>query len=675
MNGFARGWQFGLGMALLAPVWASCLSPLDTLGNETLVTENEELLKENQLEDDKIEDKKPVYDPELEVVEEFSGFCEVTLNKSGSVAKLDVVDFEKLNSHLDGRLFAGRGAAVTALATAGEDLIPSMEVVNGRLKPFNDGLYAAIEIGLQDGVEDLLPSKRQFLYDLLDALAVRLPEAGPKGTLALDSARVFVGAALLAGGNDVDLPSDLKARAQEAHALFLVDGLRARPIGFYTWNETLQEVFGQDRFLQNLTDGLADFAAFAALAVVLKDEAELLAHYQQILALYAGLTNPYGSYSPVDLMPYVDGISKLEDLGPTEVLFVTENPPLTVCAPTPLALLPSSRSKDTEFYAENWCMTPLPAGENFIELFIAAIKSGEVDLAPEADSGWYDYQLWALETLLLPERGPESDHLLLTVAYKKKLIDTFKSIITQNRETHVKQLGGGETSGAPLPPIKIYPLYPVEPFPTFYLRTARGYRFLLPYLQSVLGQDFLGATARLEEDGGQYAVALDVEFGEIIDLLYGLYALSADSVGMRPESYLLAGELENIDLGASRVRARQWLAGWREDADVLKDPRVIVPVSTDDGSGKGVYWAILGVKVIRISAEFVEDFEPEIISTGNLEHYCEVVGMEEHHYYLLVEQMEEVRFSGPPPTRDEFRVICDQHDKAEDIVAALQARQ
>lgn len=54
-----------------------------------------------------------------------------------------------------------------------------------------------------------------------------------------------------------------------------------------------------------------------------------------------------------------------------------------------------------------------------------------MDLTPDPEtSGWYDYQLYDLETLLLPNRGTESDHLLLTKAYKEKLIETFKSIIT-----------------------------------------------------------------------------------------------------------------------------------------------------------------------------------------------------------------------------------------------------
>jgi len=38
---------------------------------------------------------------------------------------------------------------------------------------------------------------------------------------------------------------------------------------------------------------------------------------------------------------------------------------------------------------------------------VRRIKSGEVDLQPKEGSGWYDYQVYALETLLMPEKGEE----------------------------------------------------------------------------------------------------------------------------------------------------------------------------------------------------------------------------------------------------------------------------
>jgi len=650
---------------LLLALAPGCLGPLDTMGYEETVTNNKEYLKEDRLEDDRIEDKHPMYDPGMHVFESFDG-CTIGLNKSGSVTKLDILPFE--NEELNGRIFAGRGEAIEQLSG---DLIPSMEIVNGKLKPFNDGFYAAVEIGLQDGVDGLLQSKRQFLFDLLGAVETKLAVATPGQAVHLQSAQEFVAAALIVGGNGDGLPVDLKTRAQGRVDSFLARAEFSRPVGFYGWNGLLEEVFRQDRLLQHLdaADPDDDFELFAAIAVVLESDAELLDRYQQILAVYAGLTNPYASYSPVDLLPWVEGLASLDDVESMNAAFNAGHPDLMTCTLARLALLPSSRSKDTEFYNSNWCWTGLPENISFIDAFIEAIRSSEVDLTPDPDSGWYDYQLWALETLLLPERGPENDHLLLTAAYKQKLIDTFKSIITQTRETHVKQLQGGATrTGAPPPEIEIYPQFPAEPFPTFYLRTARGYRFLDLYLTGVLGTGFLGSTGRLHEDGQRSAETLSAEIKAVTELMYGLYLVTCDSVGLRPESYLLEDELADIDLESCLTRARSWLGSWKADADVLKDPRVIVPVAADFITGESVYWAVLGVKAIRVYTEFVEGYEPEVVD----EDYCIVKDIVPHHYVMLVEHMEEVRFSGPPPTREEFRAICDQYYNAEDIVSALE---
>ena len=46
-----------------------------------------------------------------------------------------------------------------------------------------------------------------------------------------------------------------------------------------------------------------------------------------------------------------------------------------------------------------------------------------MDLKPRKDGGWYDYQVYALETLLLPERGEETNKLMLTKTYKKRMLE------------------------------------------------------------------------------------------------------------------------------------------------------------------------------------------------------------------------------------------------------------
>jgi len=316
---------------------------------------------------------------------------------------------------------------------------------------------------------------------------------------------------------------------------------------------------------------------------------------------------------------------------------------------------------------------------DLMDYLIAEIQSGAIDLTPTEASGWYDHQLYALETLLLPDRAPESEHLLLTREYKEKLVDTFRSIVTQNRETHVRQLelpDIGPSVDEEVEPVEfdIYPKLVVEPFPTFYLRTARAYRFVQGMLEAVLGSEFLSSTSRVLEDGDRHDPSLNDELYQIITLLYGLHLRAAESIGMAPG--LSDEETAEYDLDSARERAEEWLAGWRADVDVNRDPRVIVPVaiSEDPGSGQSVvsHWAVVGIRVVRVHASFPETHRPEVVQVPG---DCIHRGWKNYEPYLLIEAFAEVtrRSSLPPLDRDEFRAICDQHDDLAGIVSALEA--
>ena len=69
-------------------------------------------------------------------------------------------------------------------------------------------------------------------------------------------------------------------------------------------------------------------------------------------------------------------------------------------------------------------------------VLIRRIRDGTVKLAPGKNDGWYQYQVYALETMLLPEKGQEDGKLLLTAEYKKRLIEAFKALVAKRRETH-----------------------------------------------------------------------------------------------------------------------------------------------------------------------------------------------------------------------------------------------
>jgi hypothetical protein len=636
-----------------------CVGPLDSLGYGDSVTETRDHLGLPRLEDDRIQDKHPSYDASRTVVERFDA-CDVTLNKSATVTRLDIVPFDPAGTGIDGKLFRGRGEALAAAgAAAGIDVLPSMEVVNGHLKPFNDGLYAAVELELEQQKQALLVALLARTGDLLAA-------ATDAQRPAVEAAADLLGAALILGGGVPALDDRLRARAQAIAAQFSANAEQARPIGLYTWSLALQRIFTRDRFLQ--TEGPIE--ALATLALLLGQDPDLLAAYQRVTGVYAGLTNPYRAYTIDALIPYVGSTAALENPQAIGAAFASANPSRRPCGPASVAFVPSSRSKEVDYFEEQFCLG-LPAGTNLLEVLIDAIRSGALDLAPGAGSGWYDYQQHALETLLLPERGPESQHLLLTAGYKRKLVDTFKSILIQTRETHVKQLGGARaTSAPPLPPVDIYPRLAVEPFPTFYVRTARAYRFLRTFLEATLGPELLGSVARVVEPDGRAPAPLGDELDRRIHLLYGLSFVGADAVGMARTEGLLPEELAEIPADRAVAAAAEWLGRWQTDPDVTRDPRVMIPIFYED-RGFTRYWAVVGVKAIRARAEFVPGYEPQIVSATP----CTIGKIVSRAYTLLVEESAELRLPSdrPPPTRAELRAVCDAHATKDEIVRALEA--
>jgi hypothetical protein len=156
-------------------------------------------------------------------------------------------------------------------------------------------------------------------------------------------------------------------------------------------------------------------------------------------------------------------------------------------------------------------------------------------------------------------------------------------------------------------------------------------------------------------------------------LLYGLHAVSADSIGMAPE--LTADELEAFPLDAARLVAKAWAGNVGTDADIARDPRLSLPVAreTDPETGLeyAIYWAVVGVKAIHVQASFPESMRPEIVVTDD--YSCQLKGWAPFEPYMLVEQTLQVRRRADraPLTRDEFRALCDENPTAEAIGEAF----
>lgn len=644
-------------------VWLALLAigacePLSILGVEERVSEKSNLQEPPPLADDRIEDKFPVYDRTAVIEEEIDG-CLVRWNKSASVTKLDILPFDDSSRDLEQRVFSGWSSAAKALA--GKRLLPSMEMVQGKLKPFNDGLYAAVELDAERGEGGSSINKSAVFRDVLAALVARGND---------EAAASFAGALKLAGESPTAPPSVL-SRADSLISTFEGRPLASRPMGFYSWTPALSAVFRRDRFLQGWW-GSGSFAGTAQTALVLRDDVALRARYGSILDLYAGMTGRYNDVSPIAIAKLVDGGAPTA-LSGLETATLASHPGLAAtgaCAAS-YAMLPRSETAESKLFRTLFCERRVPEGTNLFDVLIAQIRSGALDLSPKADAGWSDHQLYALETLLVPERAPEKDHLFLTRRYKEKLIETFKTLVTQNRETHAKQVEisfGGSSSSASVParPVDLHPNLSVEPFATFYLRTARAYRFVHNVLRATMGEAWLSGARRVIENGAAAALTLEDELLGIEELLYGLHVTAARSIGMKPQ----LGSDDPPMSEAMSKRAAAFLGTLADDPDIARDPRVIVPIMLDVERNEVRYWAVIGARVMRVRAEFYPGFEPRDVAVGGGCYFRSYVPQEP---YLLVGKTIELALPAnrPPPTREEFRRACDASADPEAIRAAL----
>ncbi|MGD0897510.1 MAG: hypothetical protein ABR915_06710, partial [Thermoguttaceae bacterium] len=394
-------------------------------------------------------------------------------------------------------------------------------------------------------------------------------------------------------------------------------------------------------------------APYRVIAATLASNPDLLARYRAVNAFYGRLTNPLAC------LP-ADALIGAGDLGALARRHGVRR--------AAAAVLPPSTSRETELF-DRLFPQGVPAGADLMATLIRRIRSGEVDLKPGDKDGWYQYQVYALETLLLPTRGQERDKLLLTASYKKRLVEAFKALVTKRRETHVRQLKKTETKAAP-PSLEfgaVRPRLRIEPCPTFYLRTARAYAFLQDFLLAAAGKDRLATLHGLKQ-GGFRGGALAGELDGIRLRFYGFYLVACEDIGMKPQ--LLADE--PLDQKAAQAAALGWLKDLEQNPDLACDTRVAVPIYVDYVARRTRLWATLGVRLARLEAGYARP--PKVRPKGYGGAWKEVEGYQlaGSQYVIPVDEFAEIELPGLRTlTRQELRAACDRHKTKEEIVKAL----
>jgi hypothetical protein len=512
--------------------------------------------------------------------------------------------------------------------------------LDGAAKQFDDGLYAAVDLACYRGELGVGPA----VPDVIRAIFDKQPAKSP--------ARPLLAAALELAGRKAPLPPDEESAKQSLLRAFEADQPRSKPLGFYDWTPELKQVWRFYRFLQAEFDEDRS-APCRAVAAALAADPELLARYRAVNAFYGRLTNPLACVSADTLAGAAGDLDALAKRHGVQ-------------RPT-VAVLPPSTSRETELFNRLFPQG-VPAEVDLMATLIRRIRAGEVDLKPGVKDGWYQYQVYALETLLSPTRGQERDKLLLTTSYKKRLVEAFKALVTKRRETHVRQADEAKCAEAPpLERAEVRPRLRIEPCPTFYLRTARAYAFLQNLLLATAGKDRLAALHGLKQDGLRKASLAD-ELDGIRLRSYSFYLISCEDIGMKPE--LLADE--PLDRKAAETAALAWLKDLERNPDLACDTRVAVPIYVDRINGKTRLWVTLGVRLARLEAEYARP--PKVRPKAQGGPWKEVEGYQltPSQYVIPVDEFAEIELRGLRTlTRQELRAACDHYKTKDEIVKAL----
>jgi hypothetical protein len=589
------------------------------------------------LRDDDPADKRPAFDPELVDSRVLGYYEDWEVNKSAAVIELDC---PLVKPGQDNDLLRLRSSYADVVAEDVINLLPSANMLDAVAKQFDDGLYAAVDLACFRGELGLSSSVPDLLEEVFGGLDANSP------------ARPFLAAALSLASRDVPLTDDEEGMKARWLARFEMNGAASTPISFYTWDAELERVWRTMRFLQHefVQESTGGLAIPRDIARVLELKPELLSGYRAVNTMYGRLTNPLVAL-PVDAL-----------IGARE--------PLPQIARrrgvrhASVAVFPPSTSRENELFGRLF-PGAVPPEANLMVQLIRRVRSGEVDLAPTPEDGWYQWQVYALETLLLPKKGQEGSKLLLTVSYKKRLIEAFKAMVTKRREVHARQTLMNVSDTIGFAEGEVQPRLRIEPCATFYLRTARAYGFVRDLLAATAGEECLAAMHGLKEDGLR-DLDLASELDAIMQRFYGFYLVACEDIGMRPEFL----PDEPVDADAAKADALAWLEQLDESEDLARDVRISVPVYSDQATT--CLWAVLGVRLAKLDASYAR--APKIRPADGSEDWSDPEGWQlgTAHYVIPVEEFGEFRLTGTSSlTREQFRAICDRHRTKDRILKAL----
>ena len=442
-----------------------------------------------------------------------------------------------------------------------------------KAKQFDDGLYAAVELALQNGFGPM-NGKKDWLPRL--AAAVK-SEAG-----GIPLATLWAAADLGNSGSvaaNTQAPLAIARLKQEALASFLADESRSKPLGFYSRSPELAAIFQQNRMLQTSFAAQAHATEIVAIGKALAADAAARESYEKTLRLSERLTNKLTGTGYRDVLASLDA-GETPEFRPTEEV----------------SFLPTSRSPETDLILKLFGNRPIPPDFDLMTEVITRLKDGRLSFEPQPESGWYDHQLWSLEPLVRFGQARERAKVVPNEQYVQYLEQLFKGSYALTRETHIWQLKAARLGSAREPKIEreivvIKPEPRGEMLPTMYLRRAAAYRFVRSVLVDTFGSENV---ARLHRQGENGPVELNLlqEIDQLAGIFGGAYVTACRDLGL-PEG--AAAEIGNGKPADEQAQGfLRWLASIHSDPDLAQDVRMMVPIFYNVQRKRTKVWLMLG---------------------------------------------------------------------------------
>ncbi len=516
----------------------------------------------------------------------------------------------------------------SAFPGAGGTFLPASVLIT-KAKQFDDGLLAAVDLAAQTGLGNV-QGRRDFLRDLENRLTAsrKVPH----------DVRGIVGAARHFSEPAYEPPASWAHDTRSRLTLHEHAPWSDPPHGYYTWSDALRDVFSCRRVLQTtLEQADAEYVGAAIDA-----DGTLAAHYRALLALDARVWNA----------PDRRDVTRTRGAPPR----------------SEYSLFPGGRSLEVRVTREKYRAASPPPDFDPLNEIVARVRAGTLSLEPVADSGWYEWQSWALAPLLRPESSPESVKLSMDGDYRELLAEQFRGAYVQARESFTGGVPGGVPGGlegSPLRPIHIFTVAPdltLEPLPEFYGRRARAYEFI----ERVLGETFGDDAVRLRRvlpDGSSAAVPLLDELKSMIALFRGAAALSRRQIGLAVPDPGVEQDIEGF------VR---WNRDRASDPDVARDVRAMVPVFYDALHTRTLVWMFLGWHEHRVILDFSS--RPAVTVRGPDGQPADPAGYEVRFRPQVVSVLRPVvatAYVSKVLDREAFQRLCDTHRTTEAILANL----